>query len=208
MPVKKSERLISGRDIVFETHPHEPALIPETSIPSSSGEGEFVSLLINHQGQLLAFISHLMPDRSSREDVLQEVNLLLWEKRDEFELGTNFRAWAYTFARFVAMRQRSKAIRDRRSAFDPEMIEMLADEFEEEDPLLTEGLPALRNCLERVSGENRELLLKRYDRHGALEQFARESGKSAAALRGSLFRLRIALRRCVEREMNPDPGRP
>lgn len=184
-------------------------MIPKpTSTDKPPGEGEFVGLLINHQAQLLAFISHLMPDRSSREDVLQEVNLLLWEKRDEFELGTNFRAWAYTFARFVAMRHRSKAIRDGRAAFGVEMIETLADEFEEEDPLLVEGLPALRNCLERVSGEDRELLLKRYDRHGALEQFAQATGKSAAAVRGSVFRLRIALRRCVEREMNPDFGRP
>ncbi len=183
-------------------------MIPESSIDNSPNQGEFVSLLIKHQDQLLAFISHLVPDRSAREDVLQEVNMLLWEKRDEFELGTNFRAWAYTFARFVAMRLRTKIMRSGRVVFCNELIETLADEFEEEDPLLADGLPALRRCLERVPDDERLLLLKRYSKHGAIERFADTSERSAAAIRGMLFRLRAALRRCVEREMQSNPGMP
>ena len=42
-------------------------------------------------------------------------------------------------------------------------------------------------------------------RHGAVEQQAQTEGKSAAALRGMLFRLRIALRRCVEHELRHQP---
>ncbi|MBB5352461.1 RNA polymerase sigma-70 factor (ECF subfamily) [Haloferula luteola] len=171
--------------------------------PEASDQGEFVRLLLQHQDALLVFICHLVPNRDVRDDVLQEVNLLLWEKREEFELGTNFRAWAYAFARYVAMRSRTKAIREGKVAFGHELIETLADEFEEEDPLLAEGMPALRECLERLTEEDRALLLMRYRKHGAVEQFAESTGKSSAAVRGVLFRLRIALRRCVERGMNP-----
>lgn len=169
-------------------------------------EGEFVSLLIRHQDQLRAFIAHLVPSRDAREDVLQEVNMLLWEKRAEFEPGTNFRAWAYTFARYVAMRLRSRFIRDGRVAFRSELIETLADEFEDEDPLLKDGIAPLRKCLKRISSEDRDLLLKRYTRHGAVERFAETTGRSGASLRGRLFRLRVALRRCVEREMKANQG--
>lgn len=186
-------------------HAHAP-LTPDLPTESTPDQGEFVSLLIKHQDQLRAFVCHLVPSRDAREDVLQEVNMLLWEKRDEFEPGTNFRAWSYAFARYVAMRLRSKIIRDGRIAFGHELIETLADEFEEEDPLLADGLPALRNCLGRLAEDDRALLMKRYGKHGALERFARESGKTGAAVRGLLFRLRVALRRCVEREMNPSGG--
>ncbi len=179
-----------------------------SNAPPTPDESEFVSLLIRHQDPLRAFIGHLVPTRDAREDVLQEVNMLLWEKRGEFERGTNFRAWAYTFARYVAMRLRAKIIRDGRVAFRSELVEILADEYEHEDPDLADGLAALRNCLERVSGKNRDLLLKRYSGHGEIERLAGETGQSAASLRGRLFRLRTALRRCVEREMNHNPALP
>mgnify|MGYP000113776971 CR=1 FL=1 len=35
-----------------------------------------------------------MPGMDGVDDVLQETNVVLWEKRATFEPGTNFRAWA------------------------------------------------------------------------------------------------------------------
>ena len=89
--------------------------------------------------------------------------------------------------------------------FSEDLLETLAADFKESDPGIVERMPALRRCLQKVPQNERQLLLERYSRHGAVEQQAQTEGKSAAALRGMLFRLRIALRRCVEHELRHQP---
>ena len=165
-------------------------------------------LLIEIQPELRSFIGHLMPIVDARADILQEVNLLLWEKRATFQPGTSFRNWAYTFARNVVMNHQKKAKREKRVVFSNEMVEQLAADFEESDPRLAERMPALRRCLSKIPKEERQLLLARYAKHGAIEQRAQESGRSAAALRGVIFRLRTALRSCIERELRESPTLP
>ena len=54
----------------------------------------FVGELTNHQTAMLAFIRALMPGSSGARDLLQEVNIILWQKRTHFEPGTSFKAWS------------------------------------------------------------------------------------------------------------------
>jgi RNA polymerase sigma-70 factor (ECF subfamily) len=176
---------------------------PETDAQA----GEFVGLLIGIQPLLRSFIGHLMPMSDSRDDLLQEVSMVIWQKRSSFhisggtDVGKDFRNWSYTIARFVVMGHQKQARRQNQLVFGEDLIDTLASEFEECDPRIAERMPALRRCLQKVPSEERRLLLERYSRHGAVENQAREEGRSSAALRGLLFRLRVALRRCVEQEL-------
>jgi len=61
---------------------------------------EFVSLLTEHQADLWAYIISQMPGSPDVGDILQKNNLVLWTKQNQSKLGTNFRAWAFTIARF------------------------------------------------------------------------------------------------------------
>lgn len=158
--------------------------------------------MIELQPELRAFIGHLMPFAEVRKDILQEVNLLVWEKRDSFQPGTNLRAWVFRFARNVTMNHQKRARREKEVMFAPETIAALAADFERADPSIDARMPALRRCLEKVPDDERRLLLQRYGRHGAVQEAAEAAGCTAASLRGVLFRLRVALRRCVERELN------
>ena len=172
--------------------------------------GIFVNLLIGLQPQLRSFIGHLTPMVDSRADLLQEVNMVVWKKRDSFRMTADpekeFRNWVYTIARFVVMNHQKQSKRDNRLAFGEALMEKLAIDFEESDPVIAERMPALRRCLQKVPQGDRHLLLERYSQHGAVEEHARSGGRSAASLRGMLFRLRIALRRCVEQELQQQPG--
>jgi len=170
----------------------------------ADAEAEFVCQLTGMQSELRGFISHLTPYHGSHADILQEVNLLVWQKRHQFQPGSNFRAWAYTFARNVTMKHQKRARRENELMFSAQTIEALANDYAAADPVFDDRLPALRRCLEKVPEPERNLLLSRYRRHGAVAQAAKLSTKSEAALRGVLFRLRVALRRCVEREMNEE----
>ncbi len=187
-------------------HTADTLVTSDPSIPLDEGAGEFVCLLIDLQPQLRSFVGHLVPVVDARADILQEVNMVLWKKRPTFRPGTNFRNWAYTVARFVVMGHQKRAKRDKRLVFDDELLETLAEDFEESDPSIAERMPALRRCLRKVPENERRLLLDRYVHHGTVEREAQTSSRSAAALRGTLFRLRIALRRCIERELKQEPG--
>jgi len=57
----------------------------------------------------------IVSDASAAEDVVQEAALLALEKLDQFQPGTNFRAWMAQMVRFVALnharkRQKHKAV--------------------------------------------------------------------------------------------------
>lgn len=100
------------------------------------------------------------------------------------------------------MKYQKRARREKELMFSAETIDALAEDFAAASPGFDERLPALRHCLEKVPDREKQLLLTRYTQHGAVAREAKSSAKSDAALRGILFRLRVALRRCVEKEMN------
>ena len=64
------------------------------------GSAVFVELLTQHQRKLYGYIYTLVPNATDSDDLLQETNLVLWKKRSEYKLGTNFMAWACRIAFF------------------------------------------------------------------------------------------------------------
>ena len=160
----------------------------------------FVKLLTEHQGVICSFVISLLPGVPGADDVIQEVNTLLWTKRGQFELGTNFRAWALTIARFQVMAHLRILKQRRWVTLDQDVAELLADELEEQpDPGHTERrLEALTACLGKLRPEDRELLMQRYWRKIRLQDFAVDRGRSLSGLKVQLFRLRAALKRCIE----------
>lgn len=166
-----------------------------------SGDGQFlqdyVQLMTRHQGDLRAFIISLMPGLPGVSDVLQETNLVLWQKRDNFRPGSNFMAWACTIARYEVMHQLHRARRDRRLVFSDELIETLVRE-PDATAAGSEHLAALGECLGQLEERERELVHYRYSEGRTLEELSRLRDKSAGALRTALFRIRAALKKCVQ----------
>ena len=170
--------------------------------PGRDPSGDFVVMLIGLQPDLKGFVAHLMPYPDVREDIIQEVNLLVWAKRNQFKQGTNFRAWVFAFARNVTMKFQRRARRENKLAFSTQTMDLLMADFLDDDPRVDERMPALRRCLEKVPEDERDLLLRHYEIRGTVARAANAAGRSAAALRAMLYRLRISLRACVEKEMN------
>lgn len=156
--------------------------------------------MTQHQGALRAFIVSLMPGSPGVDDVLQETNLVLWEKKEQFQEGTNFLAWAFTIARYEVMRQRDRLKRDGKLVFSDELISSLADE---DDGILSEDrhLLALDLCMTKLSESEKSLIQYRYTPGKTLEHLAEHSGKSPGSLRIALYRIRAALKRCVEKQL-------
>ena len=77
--------------------------------------GELVELLVGIQKQLARYVRSLVPHCSDAEEVLQEVNLFLWNHAAEYEPGTNFAAWAFKVAHYHVLTFRKRQARTRRS---------------------------------------------------------------------------------------------
>jgi len=167
---------------------------------------EFVRELTEHQAALRAFVGYLMNGAAEAADLTQEVNLLLWEKRDHYELGTNFRAWAFTTARYVVLGYQRRLRRDGLLLFDSDLIECLAEEWQAQADEHERKLAALHCCLEKVPDADLALLRARYSGHGKVERLADETERSGGGLRVRLFRLRAALKQCVKRELEAEGG--
>ena len=166
---------------------------------------EFVGLIGRHQAALRAYIISLMPGMEGVFDVLQETNLVLWEKRAKFRQGTNFGAWAFTIARLEVMAHRKRQRRAGLPLLDEDLAKRLADrlaERHEEDPEASEErLNALEKCLARLAPAERELIEHRYFSDSTLEEFSEACGRSTDSLRVTLFRIRAALRKCISAEI-------
>jgi len=161
---------------------------------------EFVLLLTASQPALYACILSLLPDRTAAQDVLQETNLTLWYKANEFETGTNFMAWASRIARYHVFNHRRKMSRDR-LVFDDELFAELSARQSEQIEEAHRYVGPLRKCLQVLSDEHRALLRQRYSPHGSVQQIAEQRKQTIGAVSQQLYRIRESLLNCVSRRL-------
>ena len=159
---------------------------------------QFVRLMTEHQGRLFAYIFSLLGNPDAANDVLQEVNVVLWRDSREFRPGSNFKAWAFRVAHFQVMAWRQRQIRDR-LVFEDDLLEALATGAREVDDMFERRQERLTNCLEKLPAEQREMIRKRYAEGTPLQSIAGERGTTANAVMQTLFRIRQRLMTCVAR---------
>lgn len=162
----------------------------------------FVKLLTGHQAALRAFIVSLIPGSSDVQDVLQDTNVVLWEKMDDYETGTNFNAWAFAIARNMIKAQLRKTKRNQSPALREDIIHAICDTWYQREPEATSRKQlALEQCLKALSGSERDLVAARYDSGQSLETYSGIIGRPTQSLRVSLFRIRAKLRDCVKKRL-------
>ena len=107
------------------------------------------------QPRLYGFILKRLADRMQTMEVLQQTNLVICQKADEFEDGSSFVAWAFTIARFQVMAWRKSAGRDK-VVFTDSVYELLDRNSEVEVVAVDQRIPLLRECLKRLRETDRE----------------------------------------------------
>ena len=159
---------------------------------------EFVKALTASQGRLLAYICCLLGDMNDANIVLQDTNLVLWRKADQFKGIRSFNAWSREVAYFQVL----AFLRDRKRdklVFSQDIIDKIATERDETD--FDERRLALRDCLSQLNGDKRMVLRKRYTENLQIRQMAKELNRSEGAIKVALGRIRLALLECVKRRM-------
>ncbi|QEG01436.1 RNA polymerase sigma factor CnrH [Stieleria maiorica] len=162
---------------------------------------EFVQLLTEHQRNLFTYIHSLLLNKEDVEEVLQETNLVLWRESSNFEIGTNFRAWACTVAlnqvrAFIKRRKRHPVL------FEEETISAIARRQEENSAHLDRRADALAGCVTKLSKRKRVILDQRYGQGQTVEEMAQEYGLTPAGVYKMLSRIRTALHLCVNQSLS------
>ncbi len=160
---------------------------------------EVVRLLTQNQSRLYAYILSLVFEPPQADDVLQETNVVLWQKASEFEPGTNFVAWMFRVAHFQVMAHRKRSSRERVRLGD-HVVDCLAQMWLDEPDTFDERQQQLQHCLEKLNPRHRELLRQRYVEGANVAEIAGSAGLNANALKQLLFRARTALIQCVKRD--------
>ena len=163
----------------------------------SDTDAQFVGLLTEHQAAIRLYVASLLPGDPGVPDVTQEANTTIWKKRDDFELGTNFKAWVFSIARYEVLKYRKRQIRDGRCVFTAEMENIFAQELPEHPNDLEERQLALRRYLQKLKPTDRDLSQHRYYEGAPLKQYADQMGLSLGGLKVTLHRIRTRLQRCV-----------
>lgn len=179
---------------------------PPSAMENSNDLQAYVTLMTKYQGNLRAFIVALIPGSPDVDDVLQETNAALWQKRERFVVGTNFLAWAFQIARYEVHRSRDRAKRLHRLVFSEKLVELMV----EEEGVAEDGhrrlIDALDQCLEKLTKNQREIVHHRYTPGLTLERLAEKTGRAPGGLRVALLRIREGLRTCIERKLASHPS--
>jgi len=151
--------------------------------------------------RLIAYIRAIVGDPDLTEDIFQEVTVIVLSKAAEFDPQYDLQAWCRGIARNVIKRERSKS--RRLSVFEGDQLLTLVDKaFDEnkDQELLDTRSSMLRQCMQKLSPNNRELLGLRYVSGLKLRQLAEKLSRSELAVQVALSRVRKALGECVQRK--------
>jgi len=166
---------------------------------------QFVAQLTAAQTAIHAYLMSLVLDPVEAEDLLQETNLMLWRKAEEFEAGTNFTAWACTIAHYKVREWRRSKARDRHE-FNDALLDRVAARAQDRADEADQRRHALNHCLRKLAPDQREMIESRYGPGGSVSALAAALGRPAGSVSQTLYRIRQTLLECIRRTLRGDGG--
>lgn len=150
-------------------------------------------LFIEHQQGLRAYVLTIVRDFVLAQDVMQDAFLVVTRKAHEFDLSTNFIAWAATIARFRALDALRQA---NKPCLGEETLALLAASDSATRPDYRSDW--LARCLAKLTPTVQRLLRLRYEEAMKPAEIGRLVGWTANAVCVATSRARTDLRKCIE----------
>lgn len=153
------------------------------------------------QRPLYAYIRSMIVSPDDVEDILQEVNLVLWRKLGQFDGRGPFLTWACHIAFLQVRAYCKKRKRHRQMVFGDSVLFDIARSMAEKVEQIDARLEALSGCLKKLGPSQRQMILRRYERGATVQAIAAEVGRPAESVRVTLHRIRQALIDCMGRTL-------
>src|SRR4029079_17554807 len=114
-----------------------------------------------HHDRLFAYLYSLLPHRPDAEDVFQRTSIILWQKFDQWDPGSDFLSWACGVAFYEVRNFVRVASRDR-LRFREALLETLSKQRPATLKQRDDRVAALQECLKKLDQGERELLQRAY----------------------------------------------
>jgi RNA polymerase sigma-70 factor, ECF subfamily len=173
-------------------------------MPSPDQTALVQKLFVQHLVPLRGFLLGLSGDFHRVDDLVQETFLTALEKADDYQDGTNFRAWIFSIGRFKLLSSIRDAGRDP-LLFEPDVVEQLA----ESAPDFSANERRTRHlqvCIDRLAPKARQAMELYYQHGHPPREVAPLMGWSVNAVKVALSRARAVVRRCIEHRMTMEGG--
>ncbi|MFD2159918.1 sigma-70 family RNA polymerase sigma factor [Rubritalea tangerina] len=154
------------------------------------------------QVDLRGYVISIAGSAEDIDDIIQETNLFLWERQNDFTPGTSFKAWAFKVAYFKSMAQRRDAIRRGHVTFSESTIQRISIEAENHFTPATDRVAALRHCLQKLKPDDQNILYQKYVKGASFTDFAKHLGKPVNSIHQIASRARLALRQCIQQQLS------
>ncbi len=160
---------------------------------------EFLGLLIQNQSYIQSFIACLLPNKNDCDDVLQETLSEMWHKFDDYQEGTNFKAWGVAIARLKIISHQRK-FHTTRLYFSSDTIALIEKEAENsfEKGYLQFQKDLLRQCLKKLSGKETTYLNLRYWEQLTFEGIADRFGITMQGAYKAVSLIHARLLKCIQ----------
>ena len=160
----------------------------------------FVRQLTENQNRIFGYVYSLLGDRNRAADVVQETNLVLWRKIDQFDPERPFLPWAFAVARFQVLAHLRDAKRGP-ALLDAELVESLSGEIEKKACQIDELRDALQPCLQQLTPNNMNLVKRRYFLGMPIAEIGAAMNRGVSAIKVALLRIRRQLADCVQQRV-------
>ena len=163
---------------------------------------EFMRLLVQNQSYIRFYIACMVPDRNDCDDVLQETLSEMWRKFDDYEKGTNFRAWGVAIARFKIFSHQRK-FKASKLHFNSDTLKLLEEEADanSERSFMHDQKSILQHCLEKLSNKEKKYLSFRYKEQLTFQGIADHFGISMQGAYKAISLIHARLLKCMQLAM-------
>ena len=162
---------------------------------------ECMALFAEHQRRLFLFVNAMVPSPADAEEILQETGIVIWQKIDQFQPGTDFLAWCYRIAQLQTLAYRKKHAR-RMLKFPEDVAEQLYGRSLAHNDVLEARREALRACREKLLPEDRSLLDSCYGPGASIAELSEQLGRPATSVYRTLRRIRRQLAACIDQTLS------
>ena len=180
---------------------------PESFDPDSiveqvlGGEKDRFRLLVREYGLLVrGYLAARVYHLDDAEDLAQEAFLVAFAKLSTYEIGTNFRAWLLSIAKFQLNNHWRKTSRraNAMERFRHDIAEAVQPEMQEaSDELKQDNVRRLLDCISKLPDRTRHLIRAGLD-GVRMESLAEELNLKPNAIYQLRHRAHLALRKCME----------
>jgi RNA polymerase sigma-70 factor (ECF subfamily) len=156
-------------------------------------------LYARHHVRIYRFVLRLVRDEAAAEDAISEVFLDVWRQANRFEGRSTVSTWLLSIARFKAL----SALRRRRDReLDDETAEAIEDHSDDPEVALQkkDKGAVLRQCLQDLSAEHREIIDLVYYHEKSVEEVAEIVGVPRNTVKTRMFYARKKLGELLKAE--------